>query len=78
MGVSNGVEASGGGAKPNFYDTRAVFRGDMVKTSLVFPAFFLGVAEPPTLTEPAAAAKLLLPWERFVLFGVVADLDMMM
>ncbi len=77
MGVRNGVEASGSDAKPTFCDTRAAFRGDMVTTSLVFPAVLSGAAEPPSAAEQTAAE---LPFlrERFALFGVVADLDMMM
>ncbi len=77
MGVRNGVEASGSDTKPTFCDTRAAFRGDTVTTSLVFPAFLLGAAELPAAAEPPAAELLFLQ-ERFALFGVAADLDMMM
>ena len=77
MGVTNGVEATGSDSKPTFCDTRAAFKGDTVTTSLVFPAVLLGTAKPPSVAEPPAAE---LPFlrERFALFGVVADLDMMM
>ena len=73
MGVRNGVEATGTGSnsKPTFCNTRAAFRGETVTTSLVFPAILSGAAEPP-------AAELPFLQERFALFGVVADLDMMM
>jgi hypothetical protein len=49
----------------------------MVTTLLVFPAILLGAAEPPLEAEPPAAELPFLQ-ERFALFGVVADLDMMM
>ncbi len=77
MGVRNGVEASESDAKPTFCDSRAAFRGDTVTTSLVLSAVLLGAAKPPSGAEPPAAE---LPFlrERFALFGVVADLDMMM
>ena len=71
-GIRNRVKASGSNAKPTFCNTRAAFRGDMVTTSLVFPAFLVGAAEPPS------AAELPFLRERFALFGMVADLDMMM
>jgi len=71
------VEASGSDAKPTFCYTRAAFRGDTVTTSLVFPAVLSGAAEPPSAAEPPAAEQPFLQ-ERVALFGVVADLDMMM
>ena len=77
MGVRNGVEATGSDTKPTFCDTRAAFRGDTVKNSLVFPAVFSGAAEPLLEAQPHAAELPFLQ-ERFALFGVVADLDMMM
>lgn len=43
----------------------------------MFPAVLRGAAEPPLAAEPPAAAELLFPRERFAVFGVVADLDMM-
>jgi len=55
MGVRNGVEATGSDSKPTFCDTRAAFRGDMVTTSLVFPAVLSGGGEPPSAAEPPAA-----------------------
>ena len=70
MGVRNGVEATGSDSKPTFCDTRAAFRGDTVTTSLMFTAILSGAAEPP--------ADLPFLQESFALFGVVADLDMMM
>ena len=77
MGIRNGVEASGSDTKPTFVNTRAAFRGDTVTTLLVYPAILLEAAEPPLAAE-TPAAELLFLLERFTLFGVVADLDMMM
>ena len=52
MGVRNGVEATGSDSKPTYCNTRADFRGDTVMNSLVFPAVFLGAAEPPAEELP--------------------------
>ena len=46
-------------------------------TSLVFPAVLSGTAELPSAAQ-LPAVELPFYRERFALFGVVADLDMMM